>query len=169
MTETGPTNPLADRLREREEQEAEQYTAYRRRVQHPVKRELREREATWARSSDAAHARIEKSYRQRTAALNKHGLTVVIAAALVGLAIYGGVWGLAQWSAKGLRADLVNLERQTAREEAILENLEAQTWGVELFKSQEGQRYVVLPMGANIVAERFNGRTAAVVPTPASE
>ena len=188
MSETGPTKTLADKLREREEQEAEQYAAYRRRVQHRMKLELRElaaaaaaehrqhdkdaamrqreREESWAKSSSAAHARIEQSYRRRTAALSKHGLTVLIAAALVGLAIYGGVWGLAAWATNDLRGDLDTLRAQIEKQTAILENLTTQAWGVELLESREGQRYVLLPAGTEMLARPVRGRTAALVPPP---
>ncbi len=187
MSETGPPpNPLAERMREREKHEDEQYAAYRRRGEHRMKRELRKLAATAAeeqrqiaeeaamRQRELAEisrqsfndelARIEKSYRRRTAALSKHGLTVAIVGTLVGLAIYGGVWGLAQWSANDLRSDLDTLRQQIARQTEILENLTTHAWGVELVEGREGQRYVLLPPGTELLARPVNGRTAAVVP-----
>ena len=187
MNETGPPpNPLADRLRERAEQEIERNREFllrvredleinlaalardvaekQRRIAEDSTRRHAEHVETFLRSSNAEHERIEASYRLRTAALRKHGLTVLIVGTLIGTAIAGGVWGIAEWGAARLRADLVALEGQVERLTANVETLKTEAWGVTLMQSREGQRYVLLPVGTEMLNRRIDGRTAALVP-----
>ncbi|MCY3968447.1 MAG: hypothetical protein OXG74_00815 [Acidobacteria bacterium] len=188
MSETGPPRaaeqpPRSDqapttleaRLREREAREAATHAAHLQRIEQQRKAES-ERMAAQAeqshkalalrllRSSNAELELIEASYRRRTAALRKHGLTVAIAASLVGLAIYSGVWTLARWAANDLRTDLAALEAQIESLTANAAALKTEAWGVTLRQSREGQRFVLLPLGAEMLNRRIDGRTVAVVP-----
>ena len=65
------------------------------------------------------------------------------------LIICGASWGLLRWQLNRVQNLLETQEAlrlEIAQAQTALDQLQAQTWGVELYE-EDGRRYVVLPRG----------------------
>ena len=181
-----PSNPIADRMRESEEQELQRnreftlrlreeneihlaetarlLTKHQRQITEDLKRRHAEHAEILQQSFNAALERYDAAYQRRVALLPKNGLIMLIVGTLIGLAVYGGVEVLTQSRANDLEAELADLRAEQQVQTAILETLKTEAWGVVLEQTQEGQRRVQLPVGSEILERRIGGRIIAVVP-----
>ncbi|MCY3971774.1 MAG: hypothetical protein OXG74_17735 [Acidobacteria bacterium] len=193
MSKTGPSpNPLAERLRARDKQETERYSNFLRRTRLQIETDLEglneavaakyhqaverlakmhaEQVENWTRSLSAERARIENSYRSGWDLLRRWWLRIFLVLALASSAIYLPVSGLARWDVSRIQQQANRIQEEIDRLtlsrdhlQSVLDNLHNETWGVTLGEPEDGQRYVALPSGAQML-EPIDGRISALVP-----
>lgn len=86
---------------------------------------------------------------------------------LLGLAIVvcGASVAFIGWSTDSLREERAALKASIQAEEAMLAQLKSKTWGITLWKWENGERGIILPKGVTFVRQTKvkDGRDAAVI------
>ncbi len=187
MSKTGPPpTPLAERLRKRDEQEAERYSEFLVTVRHQIEVELQnmgvavtqklrqiladattsstEHAETLLRSLNAERERIEHSSRHEARLLRRRFLTRLLSYAAAAIGIYAAVIGLARWEANRIEDTRSALIRERDHLQDVVDNLRNETWGINLGVNQNGLHMIILPLGTELVDRTPQGHIRAIVP-----
>lgn len=83
----------------------------------------------------------------------------------VGIIVCGASVAFIGWSTENLREERAALKAAIQAEEAMLAELKSKTWGITLWKWENGERGIILPKGVTFVRQIKvkDGRDAAVI------
>ena len=172
MQPTGNLADLAERMKEKTEQERQQIenivsaelTTLRRSLNDAtqnalstIKRDM-EQQIQNARETLKEQSKIlSLSFGQRWLATS-----LIALAAIIGITMGGwGLTKLAERKAMNLRQEISQLQQQQAKLETTVKQLQAQTWGLELADSPEG-RFIILPPKATAKTGWTHGTRQAI-------
>ena len=158
---------LSERLRQRRAEEERLIAAERERSEELIRSEFRRLGESVRDAGASAQRTIENAMEEvvdRQIAVLQWSWVLPLGAGIgVFVLILLGNWGLTRWLSSSIRSQLEIREglREEIREQSrTLEELEAETWGVELREVPEG-RFVVLEEGSEVDPNwRLDGRPA---------
>ena len=147
MNETSSGSDLKARLQKQAGQEREQIEAVTRSELKKLAENLRQsvEDEMYIIVRD-----IKDHTRRMNAVLWRAWLRSVVVGVCLFLGILAGSWGLTRWYANNIQSLIETrdaLTRQIEQEQARLDQLREQTWGVWLHEAEDGARFVVLPRG----------------------
>lgn len=93
------------------------------------------------------------------------GLQMALIMLGVGVIVCGASVAFFGWSTDSLREERAALKTAIQAEEAMLAELKSKTWGITLWKWENGERGIILPKGITFVRQIKvkDGRDAAVI------
>ena len=160
MEQTGSLKTLAERMKEKAEQErietekifTEQLQTLKDNLQASSQNALRTMSDAMAQEIMSAAESLSEQYRVLSMSFGKRwiGLASLGAALCLGMAIGG--WALTEawaWRLTGYQADLELLKQACQVQQQTLSNLKSQTWGLELMEDSDG-RFILLPPGMRL-------------------
>lgn len=106
---------------------------------------------------------LERHLQRRLALLGKAWLWALAIGTALSLGISLGTWGLTRYLAARIQNQLetqAGMERRIQERSRTLDALDARTWGVQL-QELEGERYLVLPPGTQVLDGRNRPQTPA--------
>lgn len=104
---------------------------------------------------------VEQSGRK----IRSTGLQMALILLGVGIIVCGASVAFIGWSTENLREERAALKAAIQAEEAMLAELKSKTWGITLWKWENGERGIILPKGVTFVRQIKvkDGRDAAVI------
>lgn len=104
---------------------------------------------------------VEQSGRK----IRSTGLQMALILLGVGVIVCGASVAFIGWSTESLREERAALKAAIQAEEAMLAELKSKTWGITLWKWENGERGIILPKGVTFVRQTKvkDGRDAAVI------
>lgn len=93
------------------------------------------------------------------------GLQMAVILLAIAVVVCGASVAFIGWSTESLREERATLKAVIQAEEAMLAELKSKTWGITLWKWENGERGIILPKGITFVRQIKvkDGRDAAVI------
>ena len=93
------------------------------------------------------------------------GLQMALILLAIAVVVCGASVAFIGWSTDSLREERAALKASIQAEEAMLAELKSKTWGITLWKWENGERGIILPKGVTFVRQIKvkDGRDAAVI------
>lgn len=93
------------------------------------------------------------------------GLQMALILLAIAVVVCGASVAFIGWSTDSLREERAALKASIQAEEAMLAQLKSKTWGITLWKWENGERGIILPKGVTFVRQTKvkDGRDAAVI------
>lgn len=93
------------------------------------------------------------------------GLQMAVILLAIAVVVCGASVAFIGWSTESLREERATLKAAIQAEEAMLAELKSKTWGITLWKWENGERGIILPKGITFVRQIKvkDGRDAAVI------
>ena len=93
------------------------------------------------------------------------GLQMALILLAIAVVVCGASVAFIGWSTDSLREERATLKAAIQAEEAMLAELKSKTWGITLWKWENGERGIILPKGVTFVRQIKvkDGRDAAVI------
>lgn len=93
------------------------------------------------------------------------GLQMAVILLAIAVVVCGASVAFIGWSTESLREERATLKAAIQTEEAMLAELKSKTWGITLWKWENGERGIILPKGITFVRQIKvkDGRDAAVI------
>ena len=157
MERDGHLKTLAERMKEKAEQErmqteaifTEQLQTLKNSLQESSQNALRTMSDAMAQEITNAAENLNQRYRLLSMAFAKKWIVLASLGAALCLGMLAGGWALAKagaWNLEKYRSELAQLKQDCQTQRATLENMKSQTWGLELLEDKDG-RFIVLPPG----------------------
>ena len=104
---------------------------------------------------------VEQSGRK----IRSTGLQMALILLAIAVVVCGASVAFIGWSTDSLREERAALKASIQAEEAMLAELKSKTWGITLWKWENGERGIILPKGVTFVRQTKvkDGRDAAVI------
>lgn len=104
---------------------------------------------------------VEQSGRK----IRSTGLQMALILLAIAVVVCGASVAFIGWSTDSLREERAALKASIQAEEAMLAELKSKTWGITLWKWENGERGIILPKGVTFVRQIKvkDGRDAAVI------
>lgn len=108
---------------------------------------------------------LPRAVEQAGQKIRSTGLQMALILLGVGVIVCGASVAFIGWSTDSLREERAALKAAIQAEEVMLAELQSKTWGITLWKWENGERGIILPKGVTFVRQTKvkDGRDAAVI------
>lgn len=127
--------------------------------------DLQKHAAKLQQEAQEAFSDLPLAVEQAGQKIRSTGLQMALILLAVAVVVCGASVAFIGWSTESLREERATLKAAIQAEEAMLAELKSKTWGITLWKWENGERGIILPKGVTFVRQIKvkDGRDAAVI------
>lgn len=127
--------------------------------------DLQNHAAKLQKEAQKAFSALPLAVEQAGQKIRSTGLQMAVILLAIAVVVYGASVAFIGWSTESLREERATLKAAIQAEEAMLAELKSKTWGITLWKWENGERGIILPKGITFVRQIKvkDGRDAAVI------
>lgn len=127
--------------------------------------DLQNHAAKLQKEAQEAFSALPLAVEQSGRKIRSTGLQMALILLAIAVVVCGASVAFIGWSTDSLREERAALKASIQAEEAMLAELKSKTWGITLWKWENGERGIILPKGVTFVRQIKvkDGRDAAVI------